>query len=208
MAATVAPYQVASPHGGGEANIIWWVENSGALPLGLELFVEDERGWLFEPSFTAMPLDAGAESFVTTAALVPPGEPDGTVNHVVARIQDAAGLLVYADTVEVVVGSMTGVGNGEPPPAGGLRHGSRPNPFNPMVEIWFEMPARGEAQVEILDQRGRLVRTVLATTCEAGRRICTWDGRDAQGTAAGSGVYMYRVRAAGLSATGKVTLTR
>jgi flagellar hook assembly protein FlgD len=89
-----------------------------------------------------------------------------------------------------------------------LRHGSRPNPFNPMVEIWFEMPARGEAQVEILDQRGRIVRTVFASTCEAGRRICTWDGKNAQGTAAGSGVYMYRVRAAGLSATGKVTLTR
>jgi flagellar hook assembly protein FlgD len=49
---------------------------------------------------------------------------------------------------------------------------------------------------------------VFASTCEAGRRICTWDGKNAQGTAAGSGVYMYRVRAAGLSATGKVTLTR
>jgi hypothetical protein len=208
MDATVAPYQVVSPHGGGEASIIWWVENSGALPLGLELFVEDERGWLFAPSFTAMPLDAGAESFVSTAAFVPPTEPDGTVNHVVARVQDVTGMVVYADTVEVVVGSLTGVGDGEPPLAGGLRHGSRPNPFNPMVEIWFEMPARGEAQVEILDQRGRIVRTVFASTCEAGRRICTWDGKNAQGTAAGSGVYMYRVRAAGLSATGKVTLTR
>jgi hypothetical protein len=208
MDATVASYQVVSPHGGEEASIIWWVENSGALPLGLELYVEDERGWLFEPSFTAMSLDAGAESFVSTAAFVPPLEPDGTVNHVVAQVQDATGLVVYANTVEVVVGSLTGVGNGEPPLAGRLRHGSRPNPFNPMIEIWFEMPARGEAQVEILDQRGRIVRTVFASTCEAGRRICTWDGKNAQGTAAGSGVYMYRVRAAGLSATGKVTLTR
>lgn len=208
MDATVAPYQAVCPHGGGEASIVWWIENTGALGLGLELRVEDERGWSFGPPFTALPLDAGADSLVLTMALVPPGEPDGTVNRVVARLQDVAGIVACADTVEVVVGSPTGVADGAPPPAAGLRHGSRPNPFNPLVEIWFDMPARGEARVEILDLRGRLVRTLLAGACEAGRQACAWDGRDGRGAAVGSGVYVYRVRADGRSATGKVALTR
>ena len=66
-----------------------------------------------------------------------------------------------------------------------------PNPFNASIELTLTAPSAGRMRVEIRDVLGRLVRSydVVATP---GARSLTWDGRDASGMQAGSGVYLVR----------------
>ncbi len=83
-----------------------------------------------------------------------------------------------------------------------------PNPFNPRATITYVLPRAGEATLQVHDSRGRLVRTLAAGSLNAGRHEVVWDGLDAAGVAASSGVYLVRlVTAAGASAA-KITLVR
>jgi hypothetical protein len=96
-------------------------------------------------------------------------------------------------------------------PAGAPRfalEGAFPNPCNPMTEIRFALPAPAAVSLEILDLRGRLVRTLRTGRLGAGEHGVVWNGRDASGAPAGSGLYLVRLRSAGREAVAKVALTR
>jgi len=71
-----------------------------------------------------------------------------------------------------------------------------PNPFNPTTSIEFGLPAASPVRLEIFDVRGRALRTLWNGAAAAGRHRVVWDGRDAQGAAAPSGVYFYRLQTA------------
>ncbi len=95
------------------------------------------------------------------------------------------------------------------PPAVPLRlEAAYPNPFNPSTTIRFDLARAGSVGVTVHDLRGRLIRTIADERFEAGPHSLEWDGRDAAGRAAGSGIYFVRVMAAGTSAVGKVTLLK
>ncbi len=68
-----------------------------------------------------------------------------------------------------------------------------PNPFNPSVRIECSIARAGRLTVNVYDMRGRLVRTVLDEHVEQGVAV-SWDGRDAAGAQAASGVYFYVAR--------------
>ncbi len=68
-----------------------------------------------------------------------------------------------------------------------------PNPFNPGTELRFSLPRDGMAQVRIFDVRGRLVRALGGERLPSGERTLTWDGKDAQGVSAPSGLYFCRL---------------
>jgi len=70
-----------------------------------------------------------------------------------------------------------------------------PNPFQPSTSIEFGVPTAGRVSLRIFDTAGRLVRTLLDEKREPGRYREAWDGRDASGRAAASGVYFYRLQA-------------
>jgi hypothetical protein len=72
-----------------------------------------------------------------------------------------------------------------------------PNPFNPITRIDFEVPAAGLVRLLVFDVRGRTVRTLVDDALPAGRYTALWDGRDDGGRGAASGVYYYRLEAAG-----------
>ncbi|HMK38062.1 MAG TPA: T9SS type A sorting domain-containing protein [Bacteroidota bacterium] len=78
-----------------------------------------------------------------------------------------------------------------------------PNPFNPSTNIEFVMPASGRATLKIFDLRGAEVATLQDGTLPAGRHSYQWN---AQGVA--SGVYFYRLQAAGLSESKKMIVIR
>ena len=81
---------------------------------------------------------------------------------------------------------------------GGLRlHQNNPNPFNPSTHIAFELPVAGPVSMRVLDASGRLVRTLLDDERPAGAHAVRWDGTDGSGLPVASGVYFYRVEAAG-----------
>ena len=68
-----------------------------------------------------------------------------------------------------------------------------PNPFNPLTKITFNMPRTGQATMKVYDVAGRLVKTLLDETVQAGLHECIWDGRDRDDSRVASGVYLYRL---------------
>jgi len=81
-----------------------------------------------------------------------------------------------------------------------------PNPFNPATRIAFDLPNAGDVELGVYAVNGRRVRTLLHEHREAGRYEVSWDGRDSGGRRAASGVYFYRLTAAGRSITRKMQL--
>lgn len=84
-----------------------------------------------------------------------------------------------------------------------------PNPFNPRTAIGYTLASEGLVELEIFDQRGRLVRTLLrAVQAGPARHEVLWDGTDDRGMRVVSGVYHCRLRAAGHEATRRMTLVQ
>jgi hypothetical protein len=80
-----------------------------------------------------------------------------------------------------------------------------PNPFNPGVVIPFTLGApEGATSLEVYDALGQVVRRMELGNLPAGTHQAAWDGRDGQGKALSSGVYLYRLQAGTWSATGKM----
>ena len=87
-------------------------------------------------------------------------------------------------------------------------HPNYPNPFNARTVLPFDMPASGPARLVIYDTLGRPVRTLADGAQAAGTHTVTWDGRDDDGRAVASGVYVARVTAGSLAHSRKVALAR
>ena len=83
-----------------------------------------------------------------------------------------------------------------------------PNPFNPRTEIVLTGANNQAARLEVFDLRGRRVVTLWQGALPSGRSI-PWDGRDAGGHSAPSGVYTFRLTGQdGQSAVARGTLLR
>jgi hypothetical protein len=83
-----------------------------------------------------------------------------------------------------------------------------PNPFNPRAEISFTTPAAGHAVLSVFDLHGRVVRRLVEGAVSAGVQHVDWDGRDDDGRALPSGVYLVRLTKDGQVSTAKVMLMK
>jgi hypothetical protein len=104
-------------------------------------------------------------------------------------------------------GTVTGVEPSPPVDRNGLAQ-NRPNPFNPRTEISFELARSGPATLRVYDASGRLVRALFEGSLGAGPHRVGWDGLDAQGRKASSGVYFYRLAAPGFESARKMLLLK
>jgi hypothetical protein len=68
-----------------------------------------------------------------------------------------------------------------------------PNPFNPQTLISFDMPAAGQARLEVYTLAGQKVATLFDGEAGPGRHEEVWYGRDDAGQTVPSGVYFYRL---------------
>ncbi len=76
------------------------------------------------------------------------------------------------------------------PRVAGLWLGNHPNPFNPVTDIGFFLPAGGSpVELAVYDLRGRLVRRLQEGFLPGGEHHVRWDGRDGHGRELPSGVY-------------------
>ncbi|MDX2473384.1 MAG: FlgD immunoglobulin-like domain containing protein [Candidatus Krumholzibacteria bacterium] len=69
-----------------------------------------------------------------------------------------------------------------------------PNPFNPMTEIRFNLPATGAVELRIYDTSGKLVTTLTSEVMTAGEHTVVWNGTDRSGRTVASGVYFSTLR--------------
>jgi hypothetical protein len=83
-----------------------------------------------------------------------------------------------------------------------------PNPFNPRLNIGFELAVAAPVQIAIFDLRGRLVRTLLEEPRQPGNHEVLWDGTDEDGRKVSSGVYVVGLTTPELRQTSKVVLAR
>ena len=95
-----------------------------------------------------------------------------------------------------------------PPPRITSLTGVAPNPFNPQVEIRFELAEDGPVEVAVFDVRGTLVAMLVSGPRETGRHTVVWDGRDRSGRPAASGVYFARLTAHDRQSSRKMVLLR
>lgn len=72
---------------------------------------------------------------------------------------------------------------------------NRPNPFNPVTHIRYEVASNDHVSVRIYNVTGQLVRTLVDRQVDAGVYNVTWDGTTETGDRVASGTYFYRVLA-------------
>lgn len=85
---------------------------------------------------------------------------------------------------------------------------NRPNPFEGRTEIRYQLAGRGKVTLTVFNVLGQAVRRVVDQNQEPGAYAVIWDGRDEVGRPATSGVYFYRLEAAGKSQTRKMVKVR
>jgi len=108
---------------------------------------------------------------------------------------------------EASVGATTDAGNLPPVTALTVLQ-NHPNPFTERTELSVGLPSKADINVELFDVAGRRVREISLEQRAAGWQRVQFDGRDDRGRPLPSGVYFYRVHAAGESATHKMVIAR
>jgi murein DD-endopeptidase MepM/ murein hydrolase activator NlpD len=83
-----------------------------------------------------------------------------------------------------------------------------PNPFVGSARVSYALPARGRVTVGIVDVRGRLVRTLLDQTMDAGPGSVEWNALDDRGAHVPSGIYFVKASAAGKVLSRKLAVAR
>jgi hypothetical protein len=135
---------------------------------------------------------------------------DLTFTYVDSRIEPAKG---YVYKVEYTIGGKSRllfISEEIRTPAALLAlEQNRPNPFNPSTTISFTLPVESEVRLEVYDVSGRLVaRLIDGARQGAGPHNVEWNGRDASGRAAASGIYVYRLVAGKEMISRKMVLLR
>ncbi|MBM4119041.1 DUF4091 domain-containing protein, partial [bacterium] len=206
LAATPAALAVALPLGGAGSDSLR-LANTGGASLSWQAEVEDAGG--AAPAWLRLRAPA--------YGLLAPGEWTRLVVDV-----DAAGLAEGTHQAHVVIESndpvtphlelpvTLAVGEGAPADAPVGLGQNHPNPFPPGgTTISFSLEQAAPVTLEILDAQGRLVRRLLvAAALAAGPHELPWDGKDAAGEAAASGVYLAVLRAGGDTLTRKMLMLR
>lgn len=152
----------------------------------------DEEGKVYEATVTA---DASGQFSWD-------GTP--TDERVTATATDADG-----NTSEFSNTIMTGVDNNTTDTPGRFTlHQNHPNPFNPETCIRYSLPRDTHVRLDIYNIHGQLIRCLVDTDQSAGEKSIIWDGLDAQGRSAVSGLYYYKIEAGPHSDTRKMVMLR
>jgi hypothetical protein len=135
--------------------------------------------------------------------------PDGAGGALVAWHDFRSGTTndIYGN--RVTPGGAIPTGVGDTPAARAFVLGdAHPNPFSAGTTVELALPGAAEVSVEVFDVAGRRVRAMDLGRLAAGSTRLAFDGRDDRARALPSGVYFYRVRAAGATLTRKIVIQR
>ena len=76
---------------------------------------------------------------------------------------------------------------------------NQPNPFSSATAFSFALPSESHVELSVYNIAGQKVRTIASATYGSGEHFVSWDGMDATGNQASSGIYFYKLN------TGKTT---
>lgn len=83
-----------------------------------------------------------------------------------------------------------------------------PNPFNSETQIKYALPQESNVRLVIYNILGQKVRVLVEDFQEHGYYTISWDGKNEQGEAVGSGIYFYRIQAGSFTKTAKMSLLK
>ena len=78
-----------------------------------------------------------------------------------------------------------------------------PNPFNPETQIQFQIPEGGHVRMSVFNTAGQEVQRLVDTDLAAGSHAARWNASNFA-----SGVYYYRLEAAGFAGVKKMVLLK
>ena len=87
-------------------------------------------------------------------------------------------------------------------------HQNYPNPFNPITTLRYDLPSDAFVTLTIYDMLGKEITQLVNTTQQPGFKSVQWDATDSMGRPVSAGVYLYKIRAAGLVQTKKMVLLK
>ncbi|MBW1839634.1 MAG: DUF3160 domain-containing protein, partial [Deltaproteobacteria bacterium] len=93
-------------------------------------------------------------------------------------------------------GTFTGANtqNSSPLPMSVYLHQNYPNPFNSDTFILFDLPRQVHVSITIFNILGQHIITLHDGIKTAGSHAVRWNGKDALGRKAASGIYIYKLR--------------
>ena len=91
-------------------------------------------------------------------------------------------------------------------PADDLTITAHPNPFETSATITFDLPESGHVRLEMFDQLGRKVATIVDEHRVSGSGTVEWDGRTKEGFRLPAGLYLYRLTNASRARSGSIIL--
>ena len=83
-----------------------------------------------------------------------------------------------------------------------------PNPFNPETVVRYDLPEAGSVSLMLYNLMGQTVRVLVSGHQGTGSHRVVWDGRDSEGQAVVSGVYLCRMVVGEYSVVRKLLLVR
>ena len=83
-----------------------------------------------------------------------------------------------------------------------------PNPFNPETSIKYCLPRTSHVKIEIFNQLGQKIQTLIDETKSPGIYKTIWNGHDRNGNMAVSGIYYYQMRAGDFAVVKKMTFVK
>ena len=81
-----------------------------------------------------------------------------------------------------------------------------PNPFNPSTVIPYQLLTAAHVRLEVFNVLGQRIETLVNEERPAGIHTAVWDATDAASQAVAAGVYIYRLRGAGMELTRRMVL--
>ena len=87
-------------------------------------------------------------------------------------------------------------------------HQNFPNPFNPNTTISFDLAEQELVRLDIYNNLGQKIRSLVDNQLAAGPHQVQWDGRDDLGQEAPAGLYYCRIHAGSFQASNKMLLVK
>ena len=83
-----------------------------------------------------------------------------------------------------------------------------PNPFNPMINLHFQLYDNEVMEISVYDIQGKTVRSLYSGWMDRGEHSITWDGKEDAGKSVPSGLYFISSKTGSHIETRKISLVR
>ena len=80
--------------------------------------------------------------------------------------------------------------------------------FNPVTNIFYDIPESGHVRMVIYDLLGREVNTLVNETMKSGYYATQWNGRNQYGQPVSAGIYFYHLQTGAYNKAQKMLLVK